>query len=223
MRHTLRWTAPLAFGFFVLATSASAECAWVLWVLDERLGDDPKDRNWGAQTMRWIVLGAASSETECHRRLRDAIERVAHPDFPRLDADVMYKVTGDTVTPPAFPTPSTRVGRGGSERRHAGARCVSCGVGIDLERDLRRDISRSRTVRVQAALSDCLRQPANHPCLDFRSVNLIRRVQQISAKAKAHSQGQDHQGRALGSRDVDELRFPDDRHEQPPASSRSHG
>jgi hypothetical protein len=81
MRHTLRCTVPLAFGLFLLATSVSAECAWVLWVLDERLGDDPKDGNWGAQ-----------------RRLRDTIERVAHPDFPRLDVDVMYKVTGDTVT-----------------------------------------------------------------------------------------------------------------------------
>jgi hypothetical protein len=47
-----------------VAASASAECAWVLWVLDERLGDDPKNGNWGAQTMRWIVLGAASSETD---------------------------------------------------------------------------------------------------------------------------------------------------------------
>jgi hypothetical protein len=53
--------------------------------------------------MRWSVLGAASSETECLRRLRDAIERVAHPDFPRLDVDVMYKVTGDTVTLLFFP------------------------------------------------------------------------------------------------------------------------
>jgi hypothetical protein len=32
MRHTLRGTVPLAFGFFLLATSASAECAWVLWL-----------------------------------------------------------------------------------------------------------------------------------------------------------------------------------------------
>ena len=86
-----------------VAASASAECAWVLWVLDERLGDDPKGGNWGAQTMRWIVLGAASGETECQRRLRDTIERVAHPDFPRLDVDVMYKVTGDTVTLLFFP------------------------------------------------------------------------------------------------------------------------
>jgi hypothetical protein len=31
MRHTLRCAVPLAFGLFVLATSASAEGAWVLW------------------------------------------------------------------------------------------------------------------------------------------------------------------------------------------------
>ena len=30
MRHALRCTVPLAFGLFVLATSASAECAWML-------------------------------------------------------------------------------------------------------------------------------------------------------------------------------------------------
>ena len=34
MRHALRCTVPLAFGLFVLATSASAECAWVLWGLE---------------------------------------------------------------------------------------------------------------------------------------------------------------------------------------------
>jgi hypothetical protein len=102
MRHVLRCTVPLAFGLFVLATSVSAECAWVLWVLEERIGD-PKDGNSGSQIKPWILLGAASSETECQRRLRDTIERVAHPDFPRLDADVMYKVTGDTVTLLFFP------------------------------------------------------------------------------------------------------------------------
>jgi hypothetical protein len=102
VRHTLRCTAPLAFGLLVLVPSASAECAWVLWVLEERLGDS-RGGNRDVQTKPWFLVGAVSNETECQRRLRDTIERVAHPDFPRLDADVMYKVTGDTVTLLLFP------------------------------------------------------------------------------------------------------------------------
>jgi hypothetical protein len=79
------------------ASEAPAASAWVLWVQEERFWD-PKGGHWGRQTSGWSVLGASSSETECRRTLRDTVERVTHPDHPRSDADVLYKVTGDTVT-----------------------------------------------------------------------------------------------------------------------------
>ncbi len=60
-------------------TSASAECAWVLWVEDQRFGN-PQGRSYTMETTTWTVLGASSKETECRRTLRETIERVTHPE-----------------------------------------------------------------------------------------------------------------------------------------------
>lgn len=81
----------------VVASEALAAGAWVLWVQEERFWD-AKGGHSGAQTRRWNVLDASSSETECRRKLTETIERVTHPNPPPNDADAMYKVTGDTVT-----------------------------------------------------------------------------------------------------------------------------
>lgn len=81
----------------VVATDTLAACAWVLWVQEERLSD-PRGGHWGTQRSSWRVMGASSGETECRQRLRDTIQRVTQPEYPRQDADVMYKVTEDTVT-----------------------------------------------------------------------------------------------------------------------------
>lgn len=82
-----------------LPASASAECAWVLWVEERRFADPKAGGSWGAETSAWKVLRASPRETECQRMLRDTIERVTHPnESPDKDSNVYYKVTANTVT-----------------------------------------------------------------------------------------------------------------------------
>jgi hypothetical protein len=68
----------------------------VLWVEEERFSD-PKGDRWGEHTSNWRVVGAWSHETDCRRTLRETLERVKLAKPPG-DADLFYKVTGDSVT-----------------------------------------------------------------------------------------------------------------------------
>lgn len=81
----------------VVPSDALSAGAWVLWVEEERFLD-PKGGHWGTQTRSWSVLDGSSSETECRRKLGETIKRMTNPDNLPKDEDVMYKVTGNTIT-----------------------------------------------------------------------------------------------------------------------------
>lgn len=53
-----------------IATPASAECAWIMWMKTQTLiGGEPGD-----QTDRWTLLSAHSTQGECERSARDLAE-----------------------------------------------------------------------------------------------------------------------------------------------------
>lgn len=87
---------PVLSVLLVLASESPAAGAWVLWVQEERFSD-PKGGHWGAETQRWDVLDASSSEAECRRKLGERIKRVTNPDSSPKDVKVFYKLIGDTV------------------------------------------------------------------------------------------------------------------------------
>ncbi len=72
------------------AATASAECAWVLWNDEARL-----DYATQAESRLWHPIAGTVRKTECEARLRQEIDRVAHPDNRPKGA--LLKVLGDAV------------------------------------------------------------------------------------------------------------------------------
>ena len=68
----------------VFATSAAAECAWVLWVQETRL-----DYTANTEEHRWHVAGAAVSQEACDALLAHEVETVTPPQSSRKN--VLYK------------------------------------------------------------------------------------------------------------------------------------
>ena len=85
-------SASLLAVFCVLTSAAtvSAECAWVLWNDEARL-----DYATQSESRFWHPIAGAGKKTDCEARLRQEIDRVAHPDNRPKGA--LLKVLGDAV------------------------------------------------------------------------------------------------------------------------------
>jgi hypothetical protein len=100
---TIRWPRVLLalLYFLALATSASAECAWVLWQNTTRVGPQP-------QPLGTTPISAYTSKDECEQAGRHEVQAaVAHGNRSSSDglgvriADVIaeYRCLPDTIDP----------------------------------------------------------------------------------------------------------------------------
>ncbi len=70
-----------------VAASASADCAWVLWVEDDRVDYTANTR----QHVAWSVIESTTTEAKCQKKLRAQIELMTRLDEPR-PGQQLYKL-----------------------------------------------------------------------------------------------------------------------------------
>jgi len=74
----------------VLAPLASAECAWVLWVEEDRLDYTANTR----QLVGWTVIQGTTTEAQCQEKMRAQIDGARYAES-QPKGQVLYKMLPD--------------------------------------------------------------------------------------------------------------------------------
>src|SRR6266508_1351976 len=121
MMRFARKVSLVAFSLLVVATSASAECAWVLW--SNLISSNPASRYAPSTGGLWIPE-SAGTRAECEKaRERSQANAVTWEAMGKGRRPVWWDRM-DRHSSPASPTPWTRVGRRGSEEEPVMAKRV---------------------------------------------------------------------------------------------------